>query len=771
MPVSDIVYDNWGNSFEIDMLYDELEVSYELTTSAGTVDIEEPEGWGKVTFIHKRDKDLHGFNYEFTGTDFNLMFDCDSGMDAVLVEYAANGSDGDVLFRRILNDGTTDYIEFEGRLNLNTLKRSDYTLECQIERKSLHQLINSRMSTKVNLDSDVDLDENPVSVMGKYIVLLPGQTLTEEFKSSVTVTKEEAFTETRTADTLAFGFFDFKDPKPNTIKGFYGNILGVSGDSDAVSSGNHAIFGFEANGEYHMHLQLDFELYMKINPRFLGGFRDIDMCRLWVEVAIKKENGDPDEIHILYESPLYEPDARAFTFPRVQVDEELDIVVLDGDMLSIYVRIGYAHGAKRLSSVNFKIKQYKSILEMDGTSEQDPSSIAAPPIKIAMMGLLDRILGASDVLRTTFYSWANEDYPETGCGADRVLFNGGELRGAPSRQIPLTTTMKDMLMSMNAIDCIGMGYEWDAAEEKETIRIESADYFFKDIEIMQIGEIFDYREETAKDLIFNKVVVGYDKYKEEDEYSFDEIHAVHEYQTPIKTESNEYSQMSKYNASGYLIEVTRRIRFEDEPDNSTTYDDDIFILHVSYFDPELGIGGVWVPVTDEPFDLVTGVLDPTTTVNMTLSPKRMLMAHSRFLMSSLIYKDASQPIKCTFVKQNKDFTTVLKADYCKRGDESLLPLRAADDILIGAFRPDLDGIYSPEWVWFKCRMGMSQVRYIMNAHRGLNEDGKNYGYLSYPTDLIDEDESPILGKGWIYEISYNRDVEEVSFKLLKKKFL
>lgn len=769
MAVTDTIYDNWGNATEVDRLYDEMIVTYELTTTAGTFPIEEPEGWGKVTFIHKRDKDYYGFNYEFTGTDFNLTFDCDSGMDYVSAEYALNGNDGEVIFRRILSADALDIIEYEGRLNLNTLKRSDYSYECSVERKSLHQLINSRLTSKVDLDATTTLDDAAATPMVPIIIILPGQTLSEKFKTSQTVTKQEEFTETRTGDSLAFAFFDFMDPNPNTIKGFMGNTLGISGDADAVISGNHAIFEFEANGEYELHVELDFEIYIKINPRLLAGFRDLDMVQLKVEFALKHANGDPDSILVIYESPVYEPDARAFTIPRVQIDESFFFEVLDGDMISLYARIGYAHGAKKLKSVNMTIKQYKSILEIEGESEQAPSLILAPPIKTAMDSLFERVTGMTGIVKSKFYSWVGPDQAEDGCGASRVIFNGGTLRGVPYQQIPITTTLKDMLSSMQAIDCIGMGYEWDPDEEQEIIRIEPAETFFQDVSITVIEEVFDYREETAKDLIFNKLVFGYDKYKEEDENSFDEIHAVHEYQTPIKTESNEYNQMSKYNASGYLIEMTRRVQFEKDPNNSTTYDDDIFILHV-LGDTSEPSGGPWNPVTDQPFDDVTGILSPETTVNMTLSPKRMLMAHSKFLMSSLIYKDAGQPIKSTFVKQNKDFTTTLKADYCKRGDESLLPLRAADDVLIGALRPDLDGIYSPEWVWFKCRMNMTQVRYIMNALRGLSPDNNNYGYITYSTDRVDNMGDPIQGKGWVYEISFNRDVEEVSFKLLKKKF-
>lgn len=761
MPVTDIIYDNWGNATEVDMLYDELEVTYTLTTSAGVIPIQEPINWGNVTFIHKRDKDMHGFNYEFTGTDFKLKFDCDAGLDEILAEYALNGNDGEVVLTRTMSTGAIDIIEFQGRVNLNSMMRSDYTVECEIERKSLHQLINSRLNTKVALDSDEDLDQNTVPVYPYDTIALLGQTLKESYSSSHTVVKDEEFTETRTSDSVVFGFFDFNEPTVNTIKGYFGNTLGISGDADAIDSGNHNLFLFEADGEYHVEISVDFEVYLKINPRFLAFGKKVTNAQIFLELIIIKENGDPNEVHPLGETAHFNPNAQGFTYPRLTVDEELDIVVADGDGMTIVARIGYGHNASKLKSVNVKIKQYKAVLKMEGFSQQEPTLTEGRLIKSAMDALFLRVTTEEGNIKSTFYSLANEDQPEDGCGSNRLLINGASIRGAPYTKFPLTTTIKDMLTSMNAIDCIGMGYEWDPGEEKEFVRVEPAEYFYQDVEITVIDSIFDYKEEVANDLIFNKVRVGYDKYKEEDEYSYDELHAVHEYQTPIRTESNEYPLMSKYNASGRLIEETRRTQFSEEPQETTTYDDDIFIIHV--YNPG-GMIPIWGPVTIEPFDDISGTLDPETTVNMTLTPKRMLMAHSKWLMSSLIYKDAGQAIKNTFVKQNKEFSTTLKADYCHRGDEALLPLVANEDVLIGALRPDLDGIYSPEWVWFKTRLSMAEVRYIMNALRGLSPDSNNYGYITYVNDFGD------TRKGWVYEISYSRDREEVSFKLLKKKF-
>lgn len=761
MIIRDVVYDNWGNSTEINRYYDELPVIYRLTTSSGTIDIKEPIDWGQVKFVHKRDKDMHGFNYEFTGADFDLKFDLEAGGAEIQDEYDTFGNDGEVLFYRILVYGSEEIVEYEGRLNLSTLKDDRDMLSCSVERKSLHQLINSRIGTKIEINSDKTLDDVMVPTYSEDFLILPGQTLSEKFESSNNVTREEPYSSGRTGINTAYLFFDFKDPKVNTMAGFVESQLGVSDVQDAITGGNHNLFEFTADGSYTFNVAVDFLLGIRIHPRFLAGGKKVTNAGMFTQIIKMSGTGESmvSTKYDIHTVPDFNPNLQGFEYPRVTASLTQLIDVVAGDRIAIAASFYFGHNANKLKSISFKAKQYKVSLKINGqSSSADPSLTGGRLIKNAMDALFLRMTGETNVVKSNFYSLASETQPVDGCGANRIIMNGGAIR--KTNIFPLTFTLKDMLTSLNAIDCIGMGYEWDSVDQKEIIRIEPAEYFYRDVEVIELPSVYDYKQETAKDLIFNKITVGYDKYKEEDENSLDEIHANHEYQTPIKTESNEYPIKSKFNASGYLIETTRRAYFLNDPNISTSYDDDIFIIHVSRPSTDLSL---WEPVTNEPFDNVSGCLSPETTVNMTLSPKRMLMAHSKWLMSSLIYKNGSQLVKNTFTKQNKDFSTTLKSDYCKRGDEQNLPLKASDDILLAAFG-DFTGIYSPEWINLKTRLAMRQVRYIINAHRGLSPDGNNYGYLTF------KNKKGTITKGWLHELAYNRINEEVTLRLLKKKF-
>ena len=562
MAVTDNIYDNWGNITITDVLYQDLPIRYELQTTAGTVEIEEPIGWNKVPFIHKRDKDRHGFNYEFTGTDFTLEFDNAAGEDDIDLEYKTYGNDGTVLFRRVIEYDGTDIVEYEGKLNLNTLKRVNYRYQCVVERKSLHELIKTRMSSKINIEKDSDLDGNPADNWAPVYLGLLGQRLTEKFDSEELVVRDEAYSETRTGNSVAFLLFDFQDPEVNTIRDFIGTGLGISGNRDSVNAGDFAIFDFQANGTYTFEVTLDYQVSVRINPRFLAFGKEINQAAIWTEMIVVHPTGEPT-VYTIHEVPVWNPDLQGVTYPRVTATATFtDVPIVAGDKLQIIATVGYGHNARKLKSINVNVRQYKTKLKVRGSSTSEPTLHTAELIKQAAEKVLKRMTGLDDIFMSDFYSKMDEDHAVDGCGANRVILNGGDLRLAPSFTLPRTTTFQDMLNSLNAIDCIGMGYEWDATNEKEVIRVEPAEYFYKDVEVFELEDTYDYQEETAKDLIYNKIRVGYDKFKEEEENSLDEIHAEHEYQTPIKSEANEYTAISKYLASGYLVETARRLSFE-----------------------------------------------------------------------------------------------------------------------------------------------------------------------------------------------------------------
>ena len=505
-----------------------------------------------------------------------------------------------------------------------------------------------------------------------------------------------------------------------------------------------------------------------------------------------------------------------------------------------------------------RVTSYKAIVNVTGNSKAEGTVAEGLLIKAALSAAVHKMSGAAGRVQSSFLSKAGGSQLLDGCGANLLLTNGGRIRNAEATKFPLTLTYGDALSDLQALYNLGVGYEWDGENQNETVRIEPASYFFQDVEIMAVQATGEFTEEVAREMIYNQVEIGYQKFNEEDANSLDEVHAYHEYQTPIQSEKNRYVQRCKAIASGYLLETTRRTQFSEDPQKATGYDDDIFILHVKdapaattylteffigapapTYDPHINFklrpldaygnpvdlrpgskitvtgtasnnrtfivrdtidsldyapnpiytvlvntpGFVMVnenavsatirfyeyePVRDEPFDSVTNLLDPPSALNLLLTPKRMLLNHSNWLLGGLIYKGKTTLIKNTFVKQNGDLTTQLDPAYpCSGGDLLNLSIQEKADVPLEAFGYT-ESLFSPEWVQCKARLSKNDFRYIVTALRGGNPDGKNYGYLTIDGDKgISAAGDPV--SGWPYEIKYNRQSEEASIRLLKKK--
>lgn len=781
MAVSDYIYDNWGNATEIDCLFEELPIHFRMTSRAGSFDVEEPALWSDVPIKHKRSTEYHGFNYEFMGGDISLKFDTVAGLEIIREEYELNGNDGEIVLQKYTVWEGNEYILYEGKLNLNSLKRENYYYSCTVERKSLHELINSRMDTTLKFVEDKDLDDNPISPLDPWGVELKSRVLNETFKSKKTKPEEVEHIITNQTDQQVFAFFNTSEPNVNTIKGFLGNIAGISSDHTMIY--NNPFIIFEHNGSYTVNANLSFQLHSKIVPKVKWLSRkDIEWYELHVGLALYRDGWDGEgafDGYLKQYWPIYPTTVTNIPNPTRTCDTgkittsissvEMDVEV--GDRLILYAAffIRVEPGGDRLASQTTTLTQFSAEVNISGQSDMPNSKHSCILIKECIDRAFYKITGTTGNIESNFYSRVGSGQLVDGCGANRALMSGRELRASTYDPIAglwvdMSVTLKTLLSSLDAVDCIGLGYEWDPENKEEIIRIEPRDYFYRNVEVVKINDVYEFSEEVARDYIYNNIEVGYEKYNEDDVNSLDEAHAYHEYQTPIKSDGKKLQLKSKVILSGYLIEITRRQTFSEDENKATTYDDDTFMIDVYREDSATSPTSQWKPVTDAPFSSVTGTLSPETTYNLLHTPKRMLMAHSKWLSSCLIYKGGSSVIKNTFTKQNRDLETSLQPSWpCSNGDDFGLPLKESSDIILSAFS-DSFGIYSPEIVRFKAYLSRGQVRYIINAHRGISEDENNYGYITYTDDHGNEQ------KGWLYEMEYDRMKGEAKMTLLKKKF-
>lgn len=779
MAVVDYIYDHWGNEIEIDCLFEELPITYKIVSSIEEKEVLEPIRWAETPIVHERSKEYYGFNYEFMGGQIELEFGKLQGMDIIEAEYQLNGNDGSVLLKKTTEYGGDEYLLYSGKLDLNTRKREGYHIVCTINRESLHEKISSRMDTALKFAEGVDLDDNVIPMPDVWGVKLTSRILNEKLETKKTKPEEIEHIIGNQPPLPVFAFFNTMEPTVNTIKGYMGGAAGVSADWAMIY--NNPFIVFEHNGTYTIDINISFQLHSKIVPKLQKlSQKDIESYQIRIRLDLYREGWDGEGNFdsylkqywtIMPSTTVVIPPPPTRTIDTGKLEKSLlgtEIEVEAGDRLVFYAEliINVQPAGGKLVSQTTTMTQFLAEVNMTGQSTMPNSKHSGVLIKDCLDYAFNKITGVSGNVKSQFYSKAGVDQLVDGCGANRVLLSGRELRTTMwnPNDVDISITLKNLLSSLDAIDCIGMGYEWDPVGEKEIIRIEPRDYFFRDVEVMKIENISNFSEDTARDYIYNNIEIGYEKYNEEDVNSLDETHAHHEYQLPISTGGKKLQLKSKIILSGYVIEITRRQMFADDDKQATTYDDDTFMVDVKY-DPQIEFPYTdYSPITDEPFSSVTGTLSPETTYNMLHTPKRMLIAHAKWLASCLVYKGGSSVIKNTFVKQNRDLETTLDPAWtCTGGDDFGLPLKESADIPLAAFT-DSQGIYSPEMVSFKVFLTRVQVRYIINAHRGIGLDDNNYGYLSY----VDED--GFERRGWLYSLSYNWVTGEADISLLKKKF-
>lgn len=165
---------------------------------------------------------------------------------------------------------------------------------------------------------------------------------------------------------------------------------------------------------------------------------------------------------------------------------------------------------------------------------------------------------------------------------------------------------------------------------------------------------------------------------------------------------------------------------------------------------------------NEAFTTVTGVVSPETSYNLRHTPKRNLLNHAKWLNGGLYYKNAGELVRNTFVKQNGDLETQLDiGESCPLGDINYDLLQEKANVSLAQFQ-EKDFYFIPEYISFKARVNMVDIRFIRDCMTGQNLTGQNYGYITTRNQAGDYVQS------WIYDMTYNPNTGEVDFVCLKK---
>jgi len=234
------------------------------------------------------------------------------------------------------------------------------------------------------------------------------------------------------------------------------------------------------------------------------------------------------------------------------------------------------------------------------------------------MRVYSQLLGRND----------SQPYPSTdGCASLISITKGLFIRQVnkmkdENTQPVFSVSFKEVFEAVNAIYNIGCVVEFDQNRpDYECIRIEGADYFYKNTVALDLGEVIVMKKINAKE-IYNIFKFGYEKWEAEEYNGLDEFLTKREYKTNLQIKST-FERICKFIASGYAIEITRRQGNDTSKD--WRYDNDTFVICLKRGED----GGIMVEQGH-----ITGaenIIDPDTILNFRISPVRNAMRWIREL--------------------------------------------------------------------------------------------------------------------------------------------
>lgn len=320
-----------------------------------------------------------------------------------------------------------------------------------------------------------------------------------------------------------------------------------------------------------------------------------------------------------------------------------------------------------------------------------------------------------------------------GGGSLKAITNGYKIRGLlEDRNMPIS--FKDMIESLDAIDCIGWGFVGNV------IRVERWRWFYQEHKMLEIDGVREKERIITPDYIVTTLQVGYKKYTTNEEYnSTDTIHTERTFTSAIKATNSEVQKICSWIADNYAIEETRRASKENN--DEFKYDENIFVFEL--LRRERGGGGNYI-VTSTAKN-ISGLEEEI--YNMKISPRHNAQRMRDWLFRANNNKDVKMTSSTGNVQAAFDVIADVVVeekgkDYSLLTYETTSPQAENQDITFER------SIIKAEELSVKYPITHEQYKSIM---------ANPYGLV-----VVDGEEC------WIKEMTYSFFKEEAEFKLTPK---
>jgi hypothetical protein len=711
----------------------------------GSITTIEPVGWNDDEKELVRDETYFGVISKFSN---NLKFIGDAS-NFIQMIYDILGVNAQIRLTKDVKNSKTDVWEraYEGYLDMWTYERENNQVSLKFNSGGLEQILKNRANEQVEVERTTALDNSTIDELNPVNVKIDGRRIflkTKYEKDSstnlITLDVQSDSGNTRRATT---GF------PLKLINKSHESAQSVIYDSEGTDvAGTNGIMFFAISDRYRV-LRVKGE---KIQFKPIITAWDFDWAIVSVCLTTYKDGFDYNlkSRDYLFSSQSLSGDS----FDQIvqthnqlrELNFDKNINLLPGESLALefYIESDLSSGSNRHFRVDFTEMTGNLFIEEDSFFE--PSTTKAILAHELAERLINIYTGKSDLLYSEFLGRTDINYPVDGKGSFTAVAHGFWLRGFDKIPIPvegppkienlykpMTTSLNDLMTTLEAVWNVGMGIE--KVGLKERVRIEDKRFFFNRNVINRLPyQVKNVKRTVASNYYYSALEFGYEKGGNyEEACGLDEYNIKTNFTTCINRKSD-YSKVGKYRADKYGAEFCRRKPKSLNDTIDTPYDLDNFLFDLK----RNGLGGYDERKWQDDFAIEpTGVFSPETATNFRFSPFNCLLRHSWWFSSGLkLYPNDYVIYSSSLANSNLKTKLIGGNEYAENGkiQNSNLP----------------SGHFFPEWVEFEhiCNddiMKMVEGKTIVNG----KEISNFYGLFEY------KNEKGLLEKGFLFNLKPN----------------
>lgn len=505
-----------------------------------------------------------------------------------------------------------------GQANFANYELTEDTLVIDVEQTGFQRLVENSIDIPVDLSTNVDIFGNALPANPAIDIPLHAKTLKKTYNKAggeLIVNFTDDGSAWFVPGNGVGAFAGITDPSKYFIDEITTRSEINSGISDTYPV-DLSLYGFKifAGGSYT--IKIDSQLI--INAVGAGPSKHID-------AQVKLVYGRSGVYMVINVSPLYSEDVdleKTFHY-------EGEIDLLAGDELYYFVSFTISGGGGP-KNITFALNSTEDLgtrgfMNIVGLTKTADSTTKAFLLHEAVKRTVQFYTGQEDCFESPLLGRTDLGYDEDGAGSLVAITNGNNIRLRPK---PINASLRDLLGITNSLYGTGMTYKTVNGVQK--IVLDTKDKFYdKTLRALNLGKVYNVRRRLDINRLFNQVQFGYSHKIDLDQINAtDAFNTLRNYVLPLRNSKNKLDFSNAVIADGYQIEYQRGFI---NSTNDAKLDDENFLIQC------VRDGLNFKAKKDEGYDLITGVIDPSSGYNYDIAPARCVRNWLKYIAASLIY--------------------------------------------------------------------------------------------------------------------------------------